>query len=103
MLFIYFDISRLSRNIDEVHTPLAARIRLHHSSRPFNANTPRLIACTRQYSNGAIPAPSRDNEPKQYPEKISSLVDQIAALKLSEVSDLNELLKVFHPVLMIKS
>ncbi|XP_063961377.1 large ribosomal subunit protein bL12m-like isoform X1 [Lytechinus pictus] len=83
---------RLSRHANEVQIPVTTRIRLHHSSRPV-INPPKVTACTRQYSSGAIPAPSRDNEPKQYPEKISSLVDQIAALTLSEVSDLNELLK----------
>ena len=34
-----------------------------------------------------------DTPNKVYPEKISSIVDQISALNLLEVADLNELLK----------
>ena len=41
------------------------------------------------------PVPMPDNETKVYPQKIVDIVDQIGQLNLMEVSDLNELLKVF--------
>jgi large subunit ribosomal protein L7/L12 len=41
----------------------------------------------------AIPEPSPDGQEKNYSEKISRLVDQIANLTLVEVSELNDLLK----------
>lgn len=40
-----------------------------------------------------IPPPAQDDHPKQYPEHIKSIVDQIAGLTLVEVADLNQLLK----------
>ena len=46
-----------------------------------------------------VPMP---NETKAYPQKIVDIVDQIGQLNLMEVSDLNELLKVFNPFTFIR-
>ena len=48
------------------------------------------------------PVPMPDNETKTYPQKIVDIVDQIGQLNLMEVSDLNELLKVFNPFTFIR-
>ncbi|XP_053309010.1 39S ribosomal protein L12, mitochondrial [Spea bombifrons] len=53
----------------------------------------RLIRTSCELRNEAVASPTLDSGPKQYPPKIQQLVDQIAALTLLEVSDLNELLK----------
>ena len=46
-------------------------------------------------SSEAMPLPAAEpTAHKVYPEKISTIVDQIAQLNLLEVADLNELLKV---------
>ena len=46
-------------------------------------------------SSEAMPLPAAEpTAQKVYPEKISTIVDQIAQLNLLEVADLNELLKV---------
>jgi hypothetical protein len=46
-------------------------------------------------STEAMPLPNADpSAKKNYPEKISTIVEQIAKLNLLEVADLNELLKV---------
>lgn len=39
-------------------------------------------------------APQPDDSAKEYPEKITNIVDEISKLTLVEVADLNELLKV---------
>lgn len=41
-----------------------------------------------------LAAPQADNEPKQYPEHIKRIVDDISKLTILEVSELNQLLKV---------
>ena len=48
------------------------------------------------------PVPMPANETKTYPQKIVDIVDQIGQLNLMEVSDLNELLKVFNPFTFIR-
>ena len=48
-----------------------------------------------------VPMPN-NNETKAYPQKIVDIVDQIGQLNLMEVSDLNELLKVFDPLTFIR-
>ena len=48
------------------------------------------------------PVPIPNNETKAYPQKIVDIVDQIGQLNLMEVSDLNELLKVFNPFAFIR-
>ncbi|XP_077979991.1 large ribosomal subunit protein bL12m-like [Glandiceps talaboti] len=48
----------------------------------------------RCYSSEVLPSPVADGEVKEYPAKIQSLVDDISRLTLSEISDLNQLLKV---------
>ena len=50
--------------------------------------------CTRY--NSTLAAPSPDESPKEYSEKITNIVDEISKLTLIEVADLNELLKVNH-------
>jgi hypothetical protein len=53
------------------------------------------ILSSRQMSTEAMPLPNADpSAKKNYPEKISTIVEQIAKLNLLEVADLNELLKV---------
>ena len=42
----------------------------------------------------AIPPPQAEGQPKEYSPKIKKMVDDIAALTLLEVADLNQLLKV---------
>jgi len=52
------------------------------------------LSFNRQMSSEAMPLPAADLTAKKvYPEKISTIVDQIAQLNLLEVADLNELLK----------
>ena len=41
-----------------------------------------------------IPLPQLDGEPKQYSDKIRTLVEEISSLTLSETAQLSELLKV---------
>jgi len=41
-----------------------------------------------------LSAPQPDDAVKEYPEKITNIVDEISKLTLIEVADLNELLKV---------
>lgn len=41
-----------------------------------------------------IPPPPLDGKPRQYPEKITRIVDEISRLTLLETSQLNDLLKV---------
>ena len=41
-----------------------------------------------------IPLPQPDGEPKQYSNKIRTLVEEISSLTLSETAELSELLKV---------
>ena len=53
------------------------------------------VLFSRKMSSEAMPLPNEDlNAKKVYPEKISTIVDQISKLNLLEVADLNELLKV---------
>ena len=53
------------------------------------------ILSSRQMSTETMPLPNADPTAKKtYPEKISTIVEQIAKLNLLEVADLNELLKV---------
>merc|ERR1711936_295154 len=52
------------------------------------------ILSSRQMSTETMPLPNADPTAKKtYPEKISTIVDQISKLNLLEVADLNELLK----------
>jgi len=44
--------------------------------------------------NSTLSAPQPDDAVKEYPEKITNIVDEISKLTLIEVADLNELLKV---------
>lgn len=46
--------------------------------------------------NSTLSAPQPDDSAKEYPEKITNIVDEISKLTLIEVADLNELLKVNH-------
>uniref|UniRef100_A0A803JPF2 Large ribosomal subunit protein bL12m n=1 Tax=Xenopus tropicalis TaxID=8364 RepID=A0A803JPF2_XENTR len=59
----------------------------------FEISTVRLLRTTSELKNQALPSPSLDNAPKEYPPKIHNLVDQIASLTLLEVSEFNELLR----------
>ncbi|KAL9957143.1 hypothetical protein ACROYT_G038745 [Oculina patagonica] len=43
--------------------------------------------------NSTLSAPQPDDSEKEYPEKITNIVDEISKLTLIEVADLNELLK----------
>ncbi|XP_020611294.1 39S ribosomal protein L12, mitochondrial-like isoform X2 [Orbicella faveolata] len=43
--------------------------------------------------NSTLSAPQPDDAVKEYPEKITNIVDEISKLTLIEVADLNELLK----------
>merc|ERR1719367_2115148 len=53
-----------------------------------------ILSCNRQMSSEGMPLPAADlTANKVYPEKISTIVDQIAQLNLLEVADLNALLK----------
>ena len=53
------------------------------------------ILSSSHMSTEAMPLPNADSSAKKiYPEKISTIVEQIAKLNLLEVADLNELLKV---------
>uniref|UniRef100_F6QQ99 Large ribosomal subunit protein bL12 oligomerization domain-containing protein n=1 Tax=Xenopus tropicalis TaxID=8364 RepID=F6QQ99_XENTR len=61
--------------------------------RRFEISTVRLLRTTSELKNQALPSPSLDNAPKEYPPKIHNLVDQIASLTLLEVSEFNELLR----------
>ena len=61
------------------------------------------ILSSKQMSTEAMPLPSADpNANKVYPEKISSIVEQISKLNLLEVADLNELLKVSPSTYMVR-
>ena len=53
---------------------------------------PQRAPCSRSVTT-VISPPTFEGEDKQYPAKIQKLVDEIAALTLVEVADLNELLK----------
>ena len=44
--------------------------------------------------NSTLSSPQADDAVKEYPEKITNIVDEISKLTLIEVADLNELLKV---------
>lgn len=44
--------------------------------------------------SSTLSAPQPDDAVKEYPEKITNIVDEISKLTLIEVADLNELLKV---------
>jgi len=59
------------------------------------ANRSRCFSSTAGQANAeAVPLAQADGDPnKVYPEKISAIVDQISALNLLEVADLNQLLK----------
>jgi large subunit ribosomal protein L7/L12 len=48
---------------------------------------------TEAATNQIIPPPTLDNEPKNYPTKILDIVNQISALNLIEVADLNQCLR----------
>ena len=61
---------------------------------------PRTMA-VRCLASEPVPMPN-NNETKAYPQKIVDIVDQIGQLNLMEVSDLNELLKVFNPFTFIR-
>merc|ERR1739838_604150 len=53
-----------------------------------------ILSYNRKMSSEALPLPAADlTANKVYPEKISTIVDQIAHLNLLEVADLNALLK----------
>lgn len=44
-----------------------------------------------------LAAPQPDDSPKQYPDHIKRIVDDISKLTILEVSELNQLLKVGFP------
>ena len=70
-----------------------------HLMRMFRLIAPRSAnACIVLVSNSCqtLAAPSPDGQPKEYPQKIVNLVDNISQLTLLEVADLNELLKVMY-------
>lgn len=70
----------------------------HVCQRFINVWPSRTLSCPyarRQFSS-TIAEPLATSEPKQYPVKIRQIVDEISSLTLLEVSELNELLKVFH-------
>ena len=52
----------------------------------------RAVILSKSLSTEAVPLP--DPKHKVYSEKIENIVDQIGALSLMEISDLNALLKV---------
>lgn len=66
----------------------------HHLSAP-TLNALRALHLGPTHLSDAIATPPLDGAPKQYPPKIQQLVNDIASLTLLEVSDLNELLKVW--------
>ena len=45
-------------------------------------------------SDAVIPPPPLDGNPREYPEKVRKIVDDISRLTLLETSQLNDLLKV---------
>ena len=61
------------------------------------AFSPRVQAvCSQRWCTTSVeplPTPPPDGAPRAYPEKLSSLVREISGLTLSEVAQLNELLK----------
>ena len=61
------------------------------------AFSPRVQAvCSQRWCTTSVeplPTPQPDGAPRAYPEKLSSLVREISGLTLSEVAQLNELLK----------
>ncbi|XP_068120576.1 large ribosomal subunit protein bL12m [Hyperolius riggenbachi] len=59
----------------------------------FEISAVRYLRTSCTLRSEPLPIPALDNASKQYPPKIQHLVDEIAALTLLEVSDLNELLK----------
>ena len=61
------------------------------AGRHFASNS-RIVTSSKSLSTEAVPLP--DPKHKVYSEKIENIVDQIGALSLMEVSDLNALLKV---------
>ena len=61
------------------------------TGRQFVSNS-RAVILSKSLSTEAVPLP--DPKHKVYSEKIENIVDQIGALSLMEVSDLNALLKV---------
>ncbi|XP_071496365.1 large ribosomal subunit protein bL12m-like [Diadema antillarum] len=87
-------------NIPDGHFPASQPVRhscLAATCSYYSAARHKKFVCAlgsqRCHSSEAITAPARDNEDKQYSDKIRSLVDEIASLTLVEVSDLNQLLK----------
>ena len=64
----------------------------------------RCSRCSRRMWNSTISssrlcslaAPEPDEAPKEYPEKIKHVVDEISKMTLIEVAELNDLLKVMH-------
>lgn len=61
-----------------------------HLRRAVAQQTRRIAA---PMSTEAVTMPQADGAPKEYPEKIVKIVDEIATLNLLEVADLNSLLK----------
>ncbi|XP_070580622.1 large ribosomal subunit protein bL12m-like [Ptychodera flava] len=47
----------------------------------------------RYYNSEPLPMPAADGEAKEYSPKIKNLVDEISKLTISEITDLNDLLK----------
>ncbi|PFX30118.1 39S ribosomal protein L12, mitochondrial [Stylophora pistillata] len=78
-------------------------LRLLTSSRAYTSRFYSSLSCTWCVSlqrwrfctryNSTLSAPSPDESPKEYSEKITNIVDEISKLTLIEVADLNELLK----------
>lgn len=78
--------------------------RPHLLNRNFGRHIPPSDVCPRvaamaclvrhqRLSTEPLPKPPSDIAPRAYPEKLHSLVDDISRLTLTEVAQLNELLK----------
>uniref|UniRef100_A0A023GFP0 Putative mitochondrial ribosomal protein l12 strongylocentrotus purpuratus n=1 Tax=Amblyomma triste TaxID=251400 RepID=A0A023GFP0_AMBTT len=64
-----------------------------HCVRAIHRRSPATPIAALKYSTEALAQPAPSNEERQYPEKITRIVDDIAKLTLMEVADLNDLLK----------
>nr|XP_033817298.1 39S ribosomal protein L12, mitochondrial [Geotrypetes seraphini] len=69
------------------------RLRTLHRQQMFRLCPVRLVRMTSEQKNEVLVSPPLDSEPKQYPPKIQQLVNEIAALTLLEIAELNDLLK----------
>lgn len=53
-------------------------------------------SCSTSRLYSTLPEPVIDGQDKVFPPKLHTIVDDIGKLTLTEVADLNELLKVLH-------